>query len=444
MKRKLHLVPQWLKRLFTTPTAELSRWQYAVRYFLELCRHGARQLRQDRAGQMAAALSYRTIFGLIPLIVIATLLFQAFGGAEAFKGLVRHLLESGGLYELAGPDEEQTLGAWAASQIDRIGGSINAGTIGVVGGLVLAWATIGLLTTIERCFNTVCRAQEHRTMSRRIPLYWTIVTIGPILLFLSFRLEGRLRALIEQWGGSGPAAMTIGAVMSFVAAWLFLLVLYVLMPHTRINLAAAAAGSFVAALLWTGATNAFASYFAWSFSRQSSAFTILYGSLGLIPLFLLWIYFLWLVVLYGLEITSVLQTVGRRLDGRLPERGELPPLVDPAAVIPMMQVIAERFEGGRVTTSDELVDRTRCPRRAIELMLDALVADGVLHRVETAGESGYALARPPDRINTGQLLRVAQTLTDAPGPADSTAWHWVRRFREAQLDLTMHRPLADL
>ncbi len=250
--------------------------------------------------------------------------------------------------------------------------------------------------------------------------------------------------MIEQWGGSGPAAATIGAVMSFVASWLFLLVLYVLMPHTRIRLAAAAAGSFVAALLWTGATGAFGSYLAWSFSRESSAFTILYGTLGLIPLFLLWVYFLWLVVLYGLEITSVLQTVGRRLDGRLPEHGEMPPLVDPAAVVPMMQLVAARFRRGLITTADEIVDETRCPRRAVELMLDGLTADGVLHRVETAGAEGYALARPPDRVTTSELLAVAQKLTAATGPSDSAAWQWVNRFREAQLDLTIHRPLAEL
>ena len=77
-------------------------------------------------------------------------------------------------------------------------------------------------------------------------------------------------------------------------------------------------------------------------------------------------------------------------------------------------------------------------------MLDGLTKDGVLHRVETAGTEGYALARPPDRVTTGELLAVAQKLTAAAGPSDSAAWQWVNRFREAQLDLPIHRPLAEL
>ena len=57
MRTRTRFVPEWLKRLLTTPATELNRWQYATRFFLELCRQGAFQLRQDRAGQMAAALS---------------------------------------------------------------------------------------------------------------------------------------------------------------------------------------------------------------------------------------------------------------------------------------------------------------------------------------------------------------------------------------------------
>ena len=197
MTKKLSFPPEWLKRLLTTPTAELNRWQYAIRFFLELCRHGARQLRQDRASQMAAALSYRTIFGLIPVIIIAILLFRAVGGTEEFSTMVNEMLTAAQLDQVASPDEGKTLAVWAREVVTSISENLNARTIGVIGACVLIWAAIGLLTTIERCFNQVCQAAEHRSLMRRIPLYWTTLTLGLILLYSSFHFQGRLAEVIR-------------------------------------------------------------------------------------------------------------------------------------------------------------------------------------------------------------------------------------------------------
>ena len=444
MKNRFRLIPDWLKRLLTAPTAELSRWQYAARFFLELCRHGVRQLRQDRASQMAAALAFRTIFGVVPVIVIAMLLFRAFGEANLFANLVDQMLSAAKLDQVESPDKALTLAAWTRSMIQDIDAKISGRAIGVIGALVLGWAAIGLLTTIERSFNTICQTSEHRSLIRRIPLYWTTITIGPVLLYLSFRFGTRLVERVEQAGWGAAVASTLGVLTAFLSVWLLLLSLYKLMPYARVNLTAAAAGSFVAAVFWTAATNLFGLYIAWSFSKQSSAFTILYGSLGLIPLFLLWVYFLWLVVLYGLEITSMLQIVGGRMDKGMPVRGELPPMVEPAGVIPLMQVVAERFDKGLSTEPEHIVEATRFNRRAVDVMLAALTEEILLHFVDRGAGAAYALARPPDRITTGELLRIAQRLTDSPAGGDSKAWEWVREFRVAQLQLTLHKPLAEI
>jgi DNA-binding IscR family transcriptional regulator len=76
-------------------------------------------------------------------------------------------------------------------------------------------------------------------------------------------------------------------------------------------------------------------------------------------------------------------------------------------------------------------------------MLGVLVEEGLLHRVGAADEA-YVLARPPMRISTADLLRAMQRLTDRAEPQESPAWRWVRSFREAQLSLAIHRPLAEL
>jgi membrane protein len=393
---------------------------------------------------MAAALAFRTIFGMIPVVVIATLLFRAFGGADVFADFVEHVLAAAKLNDVSGPDEATSLAEWARTTILQVDADIHGRTIGVIGGLVLAWAAIKLLTTIERCFNAICHAPEHRSLARRIPLYWTAITIGPILLYLSFRIESRFINAVQEWGGAGHWASAIGFVTACLATWCFLLGAYVLMPYTKVPRSAAAIGAAVGAFLWTGATSAFGTYIEWSFSKGNSTFTIVYSSLGLIPLFLFWIYFLWLIVLYGLEVTRLVQIVGSRMDDPATTREEWPPVVDPASAIPVAEVIAERFERGLSTSADEVVEATRFGRRSVNAILESLVETGVLHRLEQQDEPTYTLARPSSQVTTGELLAIGQQLTSRHGPGDAKVWQWVRQFREAQLDLPLHRPLAEL
>ncbi len=441
---KIRLIPEWLKRLLTTPVAELNRWQYAARFFAEISRQGAHQLREHRASQMAAALAFRTIFGLIPVVVIATLIFRAAGGASLLGDFIDQLLTAAHLDEVSGPEEGVTLAEWARNMVDHLNTNLSVRTIGVIGALVFGWAAIGLLTTIERSFNTICQAPEHRSLARRIPLYWLMITAGPMLLYVSFLLQNRLVTWIQTVGVGDATAGALGAITSFTATWLFLLLLYEFMPHVRVHLGAGAAGSFVAAVFWTVATGAFNAYVGWSFSKESSAFTMLYGTLGLIPVFMFWIYFLWLIVLYGLELTSLLHLVGHRMDGKVPVRRELPPLTDPAGIIPVVQVVATRFKDGLATTADEVVERTGLCAAPVTIMLDALVEHGILHRLDKEGEAAFAVTRPIESITTSDLLAIAQELTATERSEDDKGWSWVRRFHEAQLQLAVHKPLAEL
>jgi len=441
---RLRVVPDWLKRLLSTPVQELDRWQYAGRFFLEVGRHGAQQLTDHRASQMAAALAFRTIFSLIPVVIVATLIFRAFGGAALVGEFVNDVLNAVELDQVASPTEGVSVAEWVQGVMDSLNANLKAGAIGIVGVLVFAWSAVGLLTTIERSFNTICHAPQSRPISRRLQLYWMTITVGPALLYLSFVLERRIFTFIQNAGIGESTAGVLGASMSFAATWLFLILLYKLMPFARVNTSACIAGAFVAALLWTGATGVFNAYVGRAFSRESSAFTLLYATLGVVPLFMFWVYLLWVIVLYGLEVTSLLQTVGKRMGGEIPVRQELPALTDPASIIPVMQVIANQFDSGRKIPVSDLVEETGLHERAVTLMVDALVSGGIVHRIEDEEEPCYALARPADSITTSELLRIAHGLTKVDRDPDDKAWMWVQKLHQAELGLAVHKPLAEL
>lgn len=440
--RPFKIIPDWLRRLLRTPTEELTRWQYVVRFLLELCRHGARQLREDRAGQMAAALAFQTVFGLVPVTIIALVISRGLGGIELFKQMIRNLLEAAELYAVRVPSEEggAALGDWLNEVVTDVSEGISGRTIGVVGSLVLAWAAISLLTTVERCFNQISDAPQHRPLQRRLPLYFTTIILGPLLVSGSFYVTAQLGE-IRFGGASGE--WIISSLTSFGMTWLFLLGLYTLMPNARTNTAAAGLGAFIAALLWTIVKHLFSAYIAVSFGRGGT-FSIVYGALGFIPVFLLWIFVLWLIVLFGMEVTRILQVVNMRMDQKIPQRPQLPPVVDPASILPVMRAIVDCFNEGQATNAASLSETTHVNERAIELMLSRLLAEGLLHEVNQDDHS-YVLARPPERIQADELIRIGLSLTGEDSESEQApVWCWVKRLRQAQLEATAGKTLAEL
>ena len=160
--RHIQYVLRWLKRVIRQPRDELDRWQRVVRFAYDLGRFGARQLHHDRAPQMAAALAFRTLFGLLPVLIVATVLVRAVIGLDVFVTVIADLLESVRLHEATVqlPEESgggtQTLAAWLADLINEAA-TVNVGTIGWVGVVLVIYAAISLMATIENSFNIIYR-----------------------------------------------------------------------------------------------------------------------------------------------------------------------------------------------------------------------------------------------------------------------------------------------
>ncbi len=456
MPRRTKPIPTWLRRLLLTPTAELNRWQYMVRFLAELARHGMKQLKEDRAGQMAAALAFRTIFGLVPVTAIGLLIFRVLGGIDRFESFVRDVLAATPLESVNVPKVGAAEGAeaatvplidWLMETIRQINNNVNFESIGIVGLLVLVWAAIGMMTTIERSFNTICRASENRPLSRRVPLYGFTIIIGPGLLYLSFFLDRRFHELVTQFADKlGPWAVSsisaVGVITSVGTTWLFIMLLYVSVPNTKVKLPAAAFGSLVTAVCWSVGARGLGAYISTIFGTSSS-YSVLYGTLGLIPVFLFWVYAMWIIVLFGLELTSALQAVGMRMVHSIPDRPHVPPVMDPALVLPMMRVVAERFEQGEPTDARHIMERTHISERGVELVLATLASKGVLHRIEPSERPTFALARPPGRIALSEVVDHTQSLL---GSKDAIGGDWplVEALRKAQIKSLGSQTLADL
>lgn len=488
LRQSFESLLQHFTRLMTRPVDELTRWQRSVRYMIDLFRHCGRQLLQDRAEEMAAALTYRTIFSLIPLFVLGLVVFRIFGDFEDVQKTMQTQLYSffgipgvtyvqevrpGEEVALEVPDprteihkEEQKKERAAAgvppdpsapveerenrrqfsaslqlvlTRLTAEVAKLNFASLGVMGALLLIYAAMALALAVEYDFNIICKAPHGRAWHLRIAIYWSIITLGSGLLTVSLYLTGRLVSWVGDVTHFPIIVPALSRLLAFFASWFLLLLLYRLMPNTRVRLRTALVGSFVAAVLWESGKVGFQSYV-----NHALPYSGLYGTFGLLPLFLFWVYLSWLIVLFGLELAFALQT----LHGKVPTKAEDEPLPvicgDPDWFIPILTQIGQAFAEGKTVDQQEIADRLGLPSRIVSDFGGELVKAGLAHRID--GEAcGYVLARPPDRISIAEVLELGRQLSWKHNPpANRANWDFVERLYQAQRNAVGEATLATL
>jgi membrane protein len=229
---------------------------------------------------------------------------------------------------------------------------------------------------------------------------------------------------------------------SLAASWLLFFLLYRLVPNTRVRIRPALVGSLVAAVLWELGKWGFGLYV-----RTAVPYSALYGSLGLILLFLFWIHLTWLIVLFGLELSYTLQAMQERAFERLEDLSRPHGIADPRWVIPMMTQLAAAFAEGKTLSTHRLAQDLHLPIDAVSRLANGLEEAGLVHLVpsETSEEAGYSLARPPSGIRIIDLLALTRGLTgDGQDRPSRPEWALVDRLDQAQSDAAGDATLASL
>ncbi len=402
-------ITHWLGRAVTEPREELNRWQRAARFAYDLGRHGARQLKEDRAAQMAAALAFRTLFGLAPVLVVATIVVKAVRGADAISNSLHQLFVAAGLDNIhvvsavtsatESGESAVTLAAWLETLVGDLA-SVNLSAIGWIGFALIVYAAIGLMVTIENSFNTIYRASDGRRWARRVPLYWFVLTISPAFLGIASYANQQWTTLVTQLSSWQWWLLAVQFFWSFAIAWLLMTVVYKLVPNANVALRPAVTGAFVAALLLEIGKRTLGSYLGNAFAINQ-----LYGSLGLVPLFMFWVYLMWLAVLFGLQVSATLQMLHGRSLRDMERRQARLGLVDPTSVLLLMELVVERFLVGQPVTARELAEFTAIPEAVTIRVLDRLVQEGWLHRIDRP-EAAVSLALPPDQLPAVTFLKL--------------------------------------
>jgi len=440
----LERAQDYVEWLISRPVAELSRAQRYLRFAVDLARHSSRELGQDQAGQMAAALTYRTIFSLVPLLMISMLAFRMFGDMDAAFLKLQQAVYGLFDYQIAGTNPEAM--AFKAELDRQITGIVRSVSnlsfeaIGAVGLLLLIWAALGLLISFEHCANRIYRAPQGRSTLRRVVTYWALVTLGPLVLVAVLYLGERAFDVTQGISLLGPLLGVFARFHSALAGFVLLLLVYRLTPNTHVKLRPAAWGAAVAGTLWALSRWGFGLYVG-----KALPYMKLYGALGLIPLFLFWLYLTWLIVLFGMELAYTLQAMKGRDFERLERRADVS-VANPQWLVPMMTAIAQGFSRGQPLSRQDLAEELQVPLEYVAELADRLEDDGLVLQVQPPGSGDMALtlALPPESIPLSRLVDLGARLSAGSETRTGPGWRFLAALRDAARAAAGDQTLASL
>lgn len=257
-------------------------------------RHLAQHFREDRSFESAGALSYTSLLALVPLMAVMFGVISAFPVFDAWADEIENYIFSNFV-----PAAGDQVREYMQQFVDRTAGLTGAGTIFLIATAIL------LMATIEKSLNRIWRVPVQRRPASRLVIYWAVLTLGPLLMGASLVLTSYLAAvpLHAPEAMRGILQQLMLNLTPFLVSLVGIALVFLIVPNRRVHWHHALAGAFISAILFELAKRGFVFYV-----TNFPTYERLYGALATIPLFLIWIYLSWVVVLLGASVSAALTT----------------------------------------------------------------------------------------------------------------------------------------
>ena len=330
---------------------------------------------EDGCQSTAAALTYQTLFAVVPLLTITYTVLEAF---EAFSGVGDVLQDF--VFDNVVPESVSVVQEYI-QQFSSQAMSLSGPSLIVVG--ITAFL---MMHTIEKSFNDIWRIREPRQGFQRILMYWAILTLGPVLMFLGLASTTYLFSLPII---TGVGASKLFGVVPLVLSTVFFTLMYVAVPNCQVPLRHGVIAAAVVAVGFELVKHLFGSVMA------MTDFAVIYGTYAAVPLFLIWLYVSWTIVLFGAELNKNMGLF----------RSQRSPQIEP----PLVQILIILHEFFRCHRLGEVVtDRTitslshRVDMQAWHDYKSRLLTLGLIRVVE---KGGLVLSKDLNEVTLWSLYR---------------------------------------
>ena len=391
-----------------------------LRGFLALV---AERFARHEAPQNAAALTYTSLLSLVPLMTVTLAVFSAFPVADRINEIIQKFV-----FENFVPTSGLLLQQYLSEFSDKASRLTGAGA-----GFLLVVALM-MMSNIDRALNAIWEVRTRRRFSSKFLIYWAVLSLGPILIGASVLVTSYVISLpilsVAASSGIGRNVLTLTPVAASAVAFTMM---YLVVPNRRVRVSHAMIGGIFAAVLFEGAKRAFGLYI-----TQFPTYEAIYGALATIPIFLVWVYLSWIVVLLGAEVTHCLSIYrwGTHDQGTC--------RIGMGDAIDVLMVLDEAAGRGDAPTTVELAQQR--PRWLEPQLEDLLGRLRELHWVHMTREGGWSLAR---RLTDATLfdLYVSRAFElpredDPDWPADPRTAAVLQRANQGLVD-ALNVPLAE-
>lgn len=338
---------------------------------------------KNGCAKTATVLTYYSLLNIVPLMAVLFAIAKGFGLKKIVEGYVIQLADKANLQKEV------------ASQIVTFSNSLlthaKGGVIAGVGIALLLWTVISILGKIEDGFNTVWEVKHPRTLIRKFTDYIAILVIAPILFAVSTSaavlISSKLEVImdgISLLGALGGVIVFLLNLLPYVSVWLLLIVLYVVMPNTRVPLRSGVLAGVVA-----GTCFQIVQFIYIKFQIGVASYNAIYGSFAALPLFLVWLQISWMIVLFGSEIAHAndhFETFGFH-----PDYSRISGSSRKLLMIRAFHLVVKRFHlGEKPFNARQIAFELEIPVRLIQRLLAELTAVGLVIEVNGEGRDGTA------------------------------------------------------
>jgi len=376
----------------------------AWRGYAEFCLAVARRFYEERGLQTAGSLTYTTLLSLVPLFTVALAVATAFPVFDETMGALQLFVLENFLPDARGVDT-------IAEQITSF--TQNAGRLTAIGLIVFFVTAVMLMMTIDISLNRLFRVQRQRPLLQQVLMYWAVLTLGPVLIGLSLSMTSFAVGASFGYLKLGHVADAVLRVLPFVFTCAALTLLYAVVPNRRVEARDALIGGILAGIAFEIAKRGFAIYLA-----RFPTYTLIYGAFATIPIFLVWLYLSWVVVLAGATLTAMLPAY-RYAEGKpIPGRD----FMDALAVISVL--VRAQNKGGPVRLA-QISNQVRLMPHRCEAALERAARLGWTARTE---RDAWVLARDADTLRVADLYRAYAFDAETWGLAETDLGLTLREF----------------
>lgn len=289
-----------------------------------------RQYLADGCRESAAALTYTTLFAIVPMMTVTFSILAAIPTLNERGDEIR---------QWAFDNFAPGVGEQVMVYLDEF--SRQAGNLTAVGVVFLFVTSILMLRTIERNMNLIWQVKQPRAGVSSWLMYWAVLSLGPLCLGAGLGISSYLASMTlfsDAVAALGGARFWI-TLLPLAFTTLMLTMLYVVVPNCHVPVRAGLIGGFVAALFFELAKSAFA-----LFIKLSPSYQVVYGAFAAVPVFLLWIFISWALVLAGAELTRIIVVFDEH-------RRKIPRM---QSLLRLLEILWQRQQEGRTLSPGEV------------------------------------------------------------------------------------------